>query len=229
MYTLKDGVLTIDDGVKEISAEDFSFEKKDIKSVIIPEGVKKIGDNAFCDCENLTSITIPKGVEEIGDCAFCWCKNLTTVTIPESVYIGIFAFKNCAIDNLDSKCLKIKNGCALSDDGLIVLYGTNVHFTELVISEGVKSISTHAFSGFENLATVKIPDSVKKIGDSAFDGNENLTTITIPESVKEVGDFAFAECTSLKNIIFQGTKEQWENIEGDFKEDLKNVEIIFEK
>ena len=44
----------------------FSFEKKDIKSVIIPEGVKKIGDNAFCDCENLTSIRLPKSWESKG-------------------------------------------------------------------------------------------------------------------------------------------------------------------
>ena len=98
MYTLKDGVLTIDEGVTEISRKNFSFDKKDIKSVIIPEGVKKIGASAFSYCANLTSVTIPKTVEVIGNYAFSQCKNLTFIKIPEGVKkIGAFVFTICKI------------------------------------------------------------------------------------------------------------------------------------
>ena len=230
MYTLKDGVLTIDDGVTEILKKDFSFDKKDIKSVIIPDGVKKIGGLAFNRCENLTSVTIPESVKEIGG----------------------FAFAGCAINNCESKLLKIKNGCAMTDDGLTVLYGTNSQLTEIsipegikiigdeafaeckkitkvIIPEGVKKICVIAFCRCKKLSEVIIPESVEEIEGGAFEDCKNLTTVKIPETVKVIGDLTFDGCTNLKKIIYQGTKEEWENIEGDFKKDLKGVEIIFEE
>ena len=66
---------------------------KGIQSVVIPEGVTEIGDNAFLDCSSLTSVTIPESVTYIGGGAFGDCSSLTSVTIPESVtYIGGGAF-----------------------------------------------------------------------------------------------------------------------------------------
>ena len=49
--------------------------------VVIPDGVKKIGDDAFYDCKSLTSVTIPDSVTSIGEDAFCFCNSLTSVTI----------------------------------------------------------------------------------------------------------------------------------------------------
>ena len=61
--------------------------------VIIPDGVKRIGKEAFYDCENLTSITIPNGVTSISDKAFQLCTGLASITIPDSVTsIGDEAF-----------------------------------------------------------------------------------------------------------------------------------------
>ena len=169
MYTLKDGVLTIDEGVTEISRKDFSFDKKDIKSVIIPDGVKKIGASAFSYCANLTTVTMLEGVEKIEDEAFRYCKNLTTIIIPESIKdIGNYSFENCGIDNFEGKNFKIKNGLALSSDGFTVLYRANANLTAITIPEGVKKIERFAFSRCENLTKVTIPDGVEEIGDCAF-------------------------------------------------------------
>ena len=69
---------------------------KDIKTVVIGNGVKSIGSYAFYDCNSLTSITIPASVTNIGDVAFNKCSSLASITIPASVtYIGSEAFKNC--------------------------------------------------------------------------------------------------------------------------------------
>ena len=53
--------------------------------VVIPEGVKSIGDSAFEYCKSLTSIVIPESVTSIGDSAFWRCSSLTSVVIPEGV------------------------------------------------------------------------------------------------------------------------------------------------
>ena len=64
--------------------------------VVIPDGIKSIGDRAFRNCSCLMSVIIPDGVTSIGTWAFQYCSNLTSVTIPESVTsIGEEVFAGC--------------------------------------------------------------------------------------------------------------------------------------
>jgi hypothetical protein len=58
---------------------------KNLESVIIPEGITKIGHLAFSGCSALTSVTLPSTIIEIGGAAFYNCSSLTTVTIPDAV------------------------------------------------------------------------------------------------------------------------------------------------
>lgn len=64
---------------------DNSFKDKSITSVVIPEGVKAIGNSAFSYCESLISVKIPNSVTTIGNSAFGRCISLTSVKIPSSV------------------------------------------------------------------------------------------------------------------------------------------------
>lgn len=66
------------------------------KSVIIPNGVTGIEDEAFHTCSSLSSITIPASVKSIGERAFCNCSSLSFITIPKSVTnIGEGTFNGC--------------------------------------------------------------------------------------------------------------------------------------
>ena len=47
---------------------------------VIPDDVKKIGDNAFLNNEAIREIALPKGVTRIGTAAFNGCKGLTSLT-----------------------------------------------------------------------------------------------------------------------------------------------------
>lgn len=61
---------------------------------------------------------------------------------------------------------------------------------EVIIEEGVTSISTSAFQSFPFLTHVTIPEGVTKIGDTAFNGT-SLTDIQLPESLTFIGASAF--------------------------------------
>ena len=67
--------------------------------VVIPDGVRCIGEKVFDGCHTLTSVVIPEGVSYIKSFAFYGCSNLTMIVIPDSVdTIGLCALNNC--DNL---------------------------------------------------------------------------------------------------------------------------------
>ena len=57
---------------------------RNLRSVIIPEGVTLIDSYAFQSCVNLESVTIPKSVMKIGMCAFSVCKKLASVVFVDN-------------------------------------------------------------------------------------------------------------------------------------------------
>ena len=75
---------------------DAFYKCSNLTSVIIGDGVKTIDSDAFRDCKSLTSVTIGNSVTSIGSRAFYECTGLTSITIPNSVKsIGWDAFKGC--------------------------------------------------------------------------------------------------------------------------------------
>ena len=67
-----------------------------VKTVVMPDTVKRIEDSAFSCCLQLVYIKLSKNLEYIGRSAFTFCKNLTSIFIPPSCQeIGNGAFKDC--------------------------------------------------------------------------------------------------------------------------------------
>ena len=114
-----------------------------IKTVIIEDGVTRIGNSAFDDCSGLTSISIPNSVTSIGDYVFNGCSNLTSLTIPNSLTtIGNNAFYNCGLTSVDIPC-------------------------------SVTTIGSDAFYLCENLSSVYCYASSVELGDNAFTLNKS--------------------------------------------------------
>jgi hypothetical protein len=103
----------------------------EIKDLIIPSSVTRIGSYAFCGCSSFTSVTIPKSVKSIGNGVFWGCKNLTSVITSNNLAwigneflayctnlnsisignslkrIGSYAFNDCS-NLLNVRCYSIK-------------------------------------------------------------------------------------------------------------------------
>ncbi|MBQ4098642.1 MAG: leucine-rich repeat protein [Clostridia bacterium] len=137
-----------------------------VSELVIPDGVKKIEAYAFDGCTSLTSVTVPDSITSIGDYAFNNCNNLTAVNITD-----ISSWCNISFGNYYSNPLA--KACNL--------YLNNKLVSELVIPDGVKQITAHAFNGCTSLTSVTVPDSVTHIGYDAFDNCNNLTAVNITE------------------------------------------------
>ncbi len=170
MNELSNGTIIIPDGVTKIGNYAFA-ECGELESIIIPESVESIGECAFEKCINLCSVKLPNGIRSIEKYAFYYCIKLSSIDIPNTVEkVGVSAFCNC--DSL----------------------------TSIVIPEGVKCIEDGTFEYCENLSSVTLPCSVTSIGDSAFCDCKKLSSLNIPNSVTTIGGHAFACCTNLNTI-----------------------------
>ena len=71
-------------------------QMESITSVVISDGITRIGGAAFRSARNLTSVDIPSSVTYIGRDAFFRATSLTTVYMPGAIYIGAWAFWDAA-------------------------------------------------------------------------------------------------------------------------------------
>ena len=162
----------------------------ELKSVVIPEGVKEIRNDAFAGCASLKSVVIPEGVEKIGDSAFADCANLSHVVLPSSVrHIGSNAFSGTALVRNATTGVAICDGWVVGSDDRCP--------AKLDLPKGTRGIADGAFEGRVRLGSVTIPEGVTKIPYCAFQGCTNLQSVVIPEGVTSIGYWAFAECQSL--------------------------------
>jgi hypothetical protein len=63
-----------------------------LQSVVFPENLVKIGDNAFNGCTKLTSISLPETTTEIGDGAFAACRKIRNINV--AAVVPPTAYKN---------------------------------------------------------------------------------------------------------------------------------------
>lgn len=185
------------------------YGRKELTSITIPDSVEVIDIGAFERCSALTSITIPYGVEEIGENAFEGCKALTGITIPNSVEsIGECAFADC--EGLTNITVEEGNAKYHSSGNCLIETETKT----LVL-------------GCKN-SVIPQDGSVTRIGACAFYGCSGLTSITIPNSLMCIDKDVFRGCDKLQTIYYNGTEEQWKEIDIESKNSrLEETEIVF--
>ena len=76
---------------------------------------------------------------------------------------------------------------------------------EIILDEGVTSISDNAFYGCINTTSVTIPSTVKAIGNEAFRYGRITGELTIPEGVTYIGFNAFANCEFITGLNLPST------------------------
>jgi len=143
-------------------------EHSSLTSVIIPDSLKIIGIDAFFNCSSLTSVTIGKSVTSIGEYAFYGCHAIERISYTGDIasWCGINGVYYLAISKVYIGNQKLQE------------------MTDIIIPDGVTSISSGAFYTCSNLANITIPDSVTKIGMDAFKGCGAL------ERINYTGDIA---------------------------------------
>ena len=137
-------------GQAVIGIDDEALLNCDITSLTIPEGVTRVGIDAFLGCNSLTDARLPESLTIIPKGMFFVCGALTEVELPNTVTrINEYAFAGCE------------------------------RLTRMTVPEGVTVIEMCAFAWNGLLTSVTLPASAIDIADDVFEGCDQLT-LTVP-------------------------------------------------
>lgn len=196
-----------------------AFMGKKLTSVILPEGLTKIGTAAFAG-SNLESITLPNSLQTIEPYAFSSCNNLSTITIPAGLQeLGEGAFSRCK--TLESAAINPDDSFTVGKDAFqdcsalsTVTLGNNVTAIGPGAFSGCTSLTSPTISNNSNLTTISEAafagsgveeialnrcNSLTTIGMWAF-ANTPLKSVTLPESLESLGDGAFYYNLDMEQI-----------------------------
>ena len=178
------------------------YKMSSLTTIIIPNSVTSIGEEAFCDCTNLTSVTISNSVTSTGDGAFTACVGLTSMIGPANAFDVPEGFWTSYTKQLQT--VKVTAG-TLSANGFGFINRSYKTLKSLDIAAvSNKTLADEAFKDCYNLEELVLPQSLTSISYMALAGCVHLKEIDIPASVEEIDDRAFEDCRSIETIIFGG-------------------------
>ena len=197
-------------GYKVSALSDTAFlSNKNIRSVIIPNGVLRIGALCFDSCTNLQEITIPDSVMYIvrsGDARsggfLQFCDSLKEITLGSGLENFFDTYDLNGSHSFECIDISKNNKYYCSIDGV-------------AFSKDKKKLLKYPPAKKDEIYT--IPDSVSKLSmPMGFTLNENLKAVIIPKSVKKISLYTFG--TSLNSIYgYKGTVAETYAKENGFK------------
>ena len=155
------------------------------ETTVIPNGITRIGTNAFWGRWGMKSMTIPETVKEIGEGAFAFCISLRNANLPSSIEKiegGAFAFCDLRSVTLPATLTDLEPEAFRNCENL----------ESVVIPDNLEEIPDSCFKYCKKLESIDLKN-VKKIGGGAF-ASTGLTSLVLPASVKEVCHEAFGWC-----------------------------------
>ena len=179
LYTGKDYILKTDIG----------YSPNGLRSVVIPDTVIKIGNNAFQN-NALSHVKLPSHLEHIGDLAFNG-NVLEEAILPDSLHsfgVGTFSLNRIRKVRFPEKLEVIPKG----------IFSRNIQLEEVELPKTVKIIEDSAFVGCP-ISEISLPDGLEEIGSKAF-LSHRIRNLWIPSSVKKIGSQAFANNKKFRTL-----------------------------
>lgn len=170
------------------------LQNTSITSIVIPQGVATIGQNAFYGCENLATVTFPSTLTRIEGGAFSYTA-LTSLNLPDGVtHIGHSAFRECnALETVT-----MTDSVTTMDDNA---FDHCDILRSVTLSDQIETIGLQTFSQCKKLETIHLPASLKTIGNDAFQYCESLRSLTLPDGTESIGSLAFRGCSVLEAVV----------------------------
>ena len=236
--------------------------RNDVTKIIVSEGIEIVDRDSFRKMSNLKEVVLPKTLKKIGFEAFAF-SGITSITIPESVTeIGYGAFNGSQLKSLHLPKNARPNGSIVAycetikkitvdptnpyyaadgkylyskDNGTAVDYAGGLTDKRIVIPNYIKNIMHYCFINNQHIETVITHKNLVKIYYWTFDGCPNLKEVyvtgkntLVSNSITDnpnlivytngkICDFADGERDTCDDFIVKPYIEGMENITFDYQ------------
>lgn len=187
---MKDNLIELDlseTDAREITKELFKSAAC-LKSIKLPEGLTKIGDDAFVNAYSLEYVGFPSTLESIGSWAFQYTSIISAILPDKCTQIGRNAFSNCRF----LKNVKLSDALTEIDD---YTFDYCYELRTFKLPEMLKAIGQDAFRYCSYIA-FDFPESLKSIGYCAFQNTNRYgekAELILPKNVSSIGQWAFTD------------------------------------
>lgn len=180
--------------ITEVDYQGFN-SKSVLTEVYLPDYIKKLGEQSFMYCANLTKVCLSSEAVFVSTHTFSCCPNLETVyyngVAPETGTVRIPASVTDMKNNVFEHGGSYNNG------------NTNRKIKR-IYAPGITAIQKNAFQSCAALEYVYAPNA-KRVGEKAFQHCVALDTVVISPELNYVGPAAF-DNTGLKTLYPDGTQ-----------------------
>jgi len=157
-----------------------AFWETSIESIIIPEGVWRIGERAFAYCDKLSYVELPSSVTDMGFGVFRSCPELKTAGPLNGGYNIEFAWDVIIPDEAFYDCDSLER---------------------FDLPDTIKHIGERAFAYCTSLVQIDFPRDLQKIAWAAFDNCDSLVRVEFPNRRIVVSQATLNNCDSLEKVI----------------------------
>ena len=191
------------DGKKVTEIGRGAFIGSGLESVTVPKSVEYIRFGAFEGCKKLKKVVMYDGLKDIGLNAFFSDENLSSITVPKTATLSQNTFAGTKwLEQQKGDFVIAGAGCLIAYKGKAskVVIPSNVK----VINNAFEYNYTNWAHGHVDRPEIKeivIPKGVKYIWSGAFMGCTSVKEITIPDGVLELDMDVFSRCYSLKKVV----------------------------
>lgn len=201
-----EGVLEytrVDDGYAVSATEGYAGV-----NVVIPEEyngmpVTEVAENAFSGCTSMKTLRIPDSVKRVGRGALSGCTSLESIVLP---FVGASVDTPVGVNNKGmAHMFGLSGGSSwakdyglkqvtVTDAATVIPNGAFEGMTSLQyvnLGENITEIGARAFSNCSNLVSVTLPEKCVSIGAYAF-ANCSKAAITVKGAITALGSYSFS-------------------------------------
>lgn len=186
--------IILPNDVKRIGSEAFKSTRL-LKQINFPTALHSIGEFAFTGCGiTMNPLVLPEGLEEIEYSAFMNCRGFQEVKLPSSLK----KLAHYAFSQTDIKTLSLSEN--LEDIGYLSFGYTKLQELSIPNSSiGFNDLGSQ-FAMNSDLKKVYLGEGMIEIPNNFLYLDTALVEINIPHSVKHIGEGAFNFCWSIKSL-----------------------------
>lgn len=207
-----------------VSIGEAAFTGTALRSVILPESLQTIGNQAYSDCKGIEQIWIGRNLSNIGNGAFSAIADNVPITAAGTTpAIGgakafpskIKASNDLFVPEESVDAYKAEwgfsnvEGCPATDSEWIVSSGfitaytgtsNNISIPQYIGVNYIQGFTSDVFKGNTSIQSVVFPEEMETIPENAFNGCSSLSSVIFSGNLKRVSASAFEGCASLLSV-----------------------------